>query len=72
MLKVKYENDGDSPRIGSRKNFRISSPKIEAMRRRRNLDLEPGEVVNPIPEPEVAGKPGGDTKLGSRIAIENE
>ena len=82
MIKVKYENDGALLRIGSRKNFRISSRKIETVRKRRKLDmdLEPGEVFGFIPEdvPEPGPPPDGeppiqdDPPISSRTAINNE
>ena len=79
MIKVRYETDAPILRIGTRKTFRISSPKAEKMRDRRKIDLEleAGEVYGAIsyPEPEPSPRPEpepGETVLSSRVAIEND
>jgi len=50
MRRIKIENTGPLLRIGSKKNFRISSPKIETLRKRRKLNLEVGETIGTIVE----------------------
>ena len=80
MIKIRYETDAPILRIGSRKTFRISSPKAEKMRDRRKIDLEleAGEVYGAIYQPPPSGSPPGemppqdDDTLTSRISVNEE